>query len=437
MTLTPKPKRTAGNAWIERTNPLYGLSIADARNIFDVARAHGSPRLQKIYDEIEFTDPILATCVDRRQAALAQLGWKVTANPGADEATAERQRLALEEFVRGIGNLTEAIQHLDLAYFRGFSVVQPIWDGDRVEMISLLNSWNFLFDDEKHLLWNPDCSFDPAMCEDIPEAARIVQIRRPRPIDYPALAIYIRKYLGERDWGRFIERYGIPPVDVVMAPNTTNAERADYVAAADSAKDGNSTVWPAGTPQPSRAEGSRGQDPFTPFIEHQEKLIVLRATGGTLTSLAQADTGSLAGGAQMDVWEQIVASDAAVISEALNRQLFRRFLELRFPGERPCVSFEIGREKELSANEAAELAGKIKAAGYTVNQGEMEEATGFTLEKDAAPAAMGAPIMNKAEPVRGDEKPEKKPGKSLAETLEEALETAMVEAMAKELVQNH
>ena len=67
----------------------------------------------------------------------------------------------------------------------------------------------------------------------------------------------------------------------------------------------------------------------------------------------------------------------------------------------------------------------------------MEEATGFTLEKDAAPAAMGAPILNKAEPVTGDEKPVKNPGKSLAETLEEALETAMVEAMAKELVQNH
>lgn len=47
--------------------------------------------------------------------------------------------------------------------------------------------------------------------------------RRRRAIDWPALNIYIRKFIGERDWGRFLERYGIPPVDVVMAPNTTNA----------------------------------------------------------------------------------------------------------------------------------------------------------------------------------------------------------------------
>lgn len=405
--LIPKSKRNAGKAWLERVNPLHGLSISDARNIFDIARAHGSPLLQKIYDEIEMTDPILATCVDRRQAALAQLGWKISAVPGADPAIAERQRLALETFVRGIGNLTEAIQHLDLALFRGFSVVQPIWQGDSVETISLLNSWNFLFDDEKRLLWNPNCTMDVNGCTEIPEAARVVQIRSKRPIDYPALAIYIRKYLGERDWGRYIERYGIPPVDVVMAPNATDADKASYVDAVDRARDGISTVWPSGTPQPSRAEASRGQDPFTPFIEHQEKLIVLRATGGTLTSLAQADTGSLAGGAQMEVWKQIVSSDSTVITDALNRSLFWRFIRLRFPNEPIAVSFELGKDKELSATEAAELAVKLKSAGYIVNQDELEEAVGFTLVRDTSPQPGGLPIFNKEEPAK---KPKKERG---------------------------
>ena len=56
------------------------------------------------------------------------------------------------------------------------------------------------------------------------------------------------------------------------------------------------------------------------------------STGGTLTSLAQADTGSLAGGAQMDVWEQIVQRDGVVISAALNRDLFIPFLREAFKG---------------------------------------------------------------------------------------------------------
>ena len=393
--LTDKPKRTAGNAWLERVNPLHGLTIAQARNIFDVARAHGSPLLQKIYDEMELVDPVLGVCVDRRQAALAELGWKISPRPSADQVLGGEQKDALDAFVRDIGNFTEMVEHLDLAFFRGFSVVQPIWDGDEVRTVSLLESWNFLFDDNKRLLWNPDCTLDPRGCFEIPAAARIVQVRRRRPIDYPALAIHIRKYLGERDWGRFIERYGIPPVDVVMSPNSTNEQRGDYVEAAEAARDGRSTVWPSGSTT-SRAEGSRGQDPFTAFIEHQEKLIVLRATGGTLTSLAQADTGTLAGGAQMEVWDQIVQRDSSLISDALNRQLFWRFLERKFPGRAPAVEFSIGREREVTASDAADLAVKLHGAGYIVDQAELEEATGFTLEKSPeTPPQGGLLALNK------------------------------------------
>ena len=405
--LTDKPKRTAGNAWLERVNPLHGLTISQARNIFDVARAHGSPLLQKIYDEIELVDPVLGVCVDRRQAALAELGWKISPRPSADQVLADEQKDALDQFVRGIGNFTETIEHLDLAFFRGFAVVQPIWEGEKVQHVALLESWNFLFDDDKRLLWNPDCSLDPRACFEIPAAARIVQVRRRRPIDYPALAIYIRKYLGERDWGRFIERYGIPPVDVVMAPNATNENKADYVEAADRARDGLSTVWPSGS-STSRAEGSRGQDPFSAFIEHQEKLIVLRATGGTLTSLAQADTGSLAGGAQMEVWDQIVQRDSSLISDALNRQMFWRFLERKFPGRLPAVEFLIGREREVTASDAADLAVKLHGAGYLVDQAELEEATGFTLEKAPETPPQGGPgglSLNKQTqtPLQNDE----------------------------------
>lgn len=383
-----KAKRTAANSWIERTNPLRGLTIAQAKSIYDVARAHGSPLLQKIYDEIEASDPILMTCVERRGAALAQLGWKVTAKPGFDEEVAERHRQYLEHFVRGIDNLDGAIEHLDLAFFRGYSFIQPIWTKEGVAHVSLLDSWNFLKDDEGAFMWNPEASIDPAKCVEITPEMRLVSVRRRRAIDWPALSVHIRKYLGERDWGRFIERYGIPPVDVVMAPNATEKQRDDYVEAADRARDGLSTVWPSGSAT-SRAEGSRGQDPFTAFIEHQEKLIVLAATGGTLTSLAQADTGSLAGGAQMDVWRQIVARDAVIISEALQRGLFDRALADKFPGEAPAAEFSIGTEAEASAGDAADLAAKLKSAGYGVDQGELEEAVGFTLEKDAAPVMPG------------------------------------------------
>ena len=430
-----KPRRSAATAWLERVNPLQGLTITQAKNIFDVARAHGSPLLQKIYEEIELTDPVLMTCVERRQSALAGLGWRAVANASAaDDDKAEEQRKALEAFANGIENLDEAIEHLDLAFFRGYSVCQPIWDGIGVRRVNLLNSWNFLRGDDDRLMWNPECTLDPKGCEEITPAARVVQLKRRRAIDWPALSIYIRKYVGERDWGRFLERYGIPPVDVIMAPNATDEQRKEYLDCAEAAKNGSSVAYPSGT-SISRAETSRGQDPFTAFIEHQEKLIVLMATGGTLTSLAQADTGSLAGGAQMDVWEQIVQRDGVVISAALNRDLFIPFLREAFPGEPVMAHFEIGKEDEPSATEAADLAGKLKVAGWRVDQSQLEEQTGLKLERDEGLGigdhGLGSRPFGAAKKAKVDGEGEEDTNGS--DVLTDAIAKTLAEAMAEEL----
>ena len=430
-----KPRRSAATTWLERVNPLQGLTITQAKNIFDVARAHGSPLLQKIYEEIELTDPVLMTCVERRQSALAGLGWRAVANASAaDDAKAEEQRKALEAFANGIENLDEAIEHLDLAFFRGYSVCQPIWEGIRVRRVNLLNSWNFLRGDDGRLMWNPECTLDPKGCEEITPAARVVQLNRRRAIDWPALSIYIRKYVGERDWGRFLERYGIPPVDVIMAPNATDEQRGEYLACAEAAKNGSSVAYPSGT-SISRAETSRGQDPFTAFIEHQEKLIVLMATGGTLTSLAQADTGSLAGGAQMDVWEQIVQRDGVVISAALNRDLFIPFLREAFPGEPVMAHFEIGKEDEPSATEAADLAGKLKVAGWRVDQSQLEEQTGLKLDRDEGlgigDQGLGTRPFGAAKKAKVEGEGEEDTNGS--DVLTDAIAKTLAEAMAEEL----
>lgn len=398
-----KRKRTAADAWIESLDPLNGLSIAQARSTYNAARRHGSPLLQKMYAEIEESDPVLMTCVDRRQSALAGLGWRTVANASARDAKlAEEQRVALEEFANGIGNLDDVIEHLGLAFFRGYSVCQPIWEEKRVRHVELLDSWNFLKGDHGELLWNPECSMDPARCEEITPEARAVVFQRRRAIDWPALNIYIRKYIGERDWGRFLERYGIPPVDVVMAPNTTNAQRDDYLESAEAARDGRPAAWPAGS-QISRAEGSRGQDPFSAYLDHQERLIVLMATGGTLTSLAESGTGTLAGGAQMDVWTQIVSRDGVAISAILNRAVFAPFLREAFPGWNAAAHLELGHEDEPTAAEAADMAVKLRSAGYRVDQGQLEEATGYKLEREEPapqqPGFGGGLAFNKAPPA--------------------------------------
>lgn len=390
--------RRLNKMWLERTNPLRGLSISRATSMFDSARVWGSPRLQYAYNEIEATDPVLMTCVERRQSALAGLDYRFVASSSEDKTLANEQRDALDRFVSGIENFSEVLEHMDLAFFRGFSHVQPIWDGTKVQHVNLLDSWNFLRNDEGQWLWNPACHETTGGLEPIGPDARLVSLVRNRAIDYPAIIIYIRHALGDRDWGRFIERYAIPPVHFEMAAGATDKDKPLYQEAGDAAHNGQNTIRPNGSHIDFAAE-ARGADPFTPFIEHQDKYIVLLATGGTLTSLAQADTGSLAGGAQMEVWREIVARDGVKIAEALNRALFRRYLELEFPGRPMAARFELSNETKPTADEIADLAGKLKTAGYTVDQAELEEAVGFKLVKDETPApqpGFGQPFLNKA-----------------------------------------
>ena len=386
--------RAAYNAWLERTNPLAGLSVHRARSLYDAARAYGSPRLQYTYDEIELTDPVLLTCTERRASAIAGMGWKFRARAAADAALAQEQRDALQTFANDIANLTEALEHLDLAFFRGFAHVQPIWEGEKVQHVVLLKSWNFLRDPDGTWYWNPECRETPHGLAAIGPDARLVTVTRRRAIDYPALSIHIRHALGERDWGRFVERYGIPPADITMAPNSTEADRPKYENTADAAKDGRNIVLPNGA-SVTRAGDTRGVNPFLDFCEYQAKQILILATGGTLATLAEGDTGTLAGNAQENVWKQIVARDSGVISDALNRALFRPFLAMAFPNRPTCVDFELGADKTPSAEDVFDLAAKAKSAGYLIAQDELEEASGYTLEKDVQ-QPQNAPVFGLA-----------------------------------------
>ena len=424
------------NSWLDTVNPIRGLSISQAKSIFDCARKNGSALLQKIYDEIENCDPTLMTCVDRRAAAISGIGWQVVARASAkDQALADQQRLAVDAFLSGIENFDEALEHLDLAFFRGFSHCQPIWEADgTVRRISLLNSWNFLRDKDGAWYFNPEASSDLTGCEKILPEARLMTLVRRRAIDWPALVIFIRKSLGEQDWGRYVERYGLPNFIATMHQGADEAQRAEYLKAAKAVRDAQPAALPSGGSVTTVGTESRGQDPFSNFIEHQEKLIVLMATGGTLTSLAQADTGSLAGGAQMDVWREIVSRDVAAISAVVNRALVRPFLEQKFPGKEIACEFKIEASEKPGKKETAELAATLKNAGYTIIQSELEEAVGFSLEKSEIAPAPSTPFLNKSVPpsvpAGGDAKPASNP---LAKALQDAFESAIGEAMAEEL----
>lgn len=404
----------------ETINPLWNIDERRAQMIFDFARSGNYAWLQYIYNEIEERDPTLLVCVTRRTSALAELDWRVVrANSklyrNADENLVKEQIQCVEEAVAKVDNLPDALEHLALSAFRGYSMVAPIHDiaGD-VKHFDLIDSWNLCYDKGgQSWYFNPSGSafslpgniglsngYIPKELQYIPPD-QVCVVTRNRPIDWPALMIYLRAAVGERDWGRFLETYGLPPVIITMPEFTSKEDEDLYVAAAESVFEGRSGVVPYGS-QVNYASESRGTNPFTEFIEHQMKLVVLMSTGGTLASLAESGSGTLAGDAQQDEWLRIIRADKRIVSNCLNKQFCEQILKSHkdFKGKPILAEFQLDSDPQPTAKEVAELASTLSSAGFEMDAEELSQITGFKITKKQEGGGMGfnanAPIVPSA-----------------------------------------
>ncbi len=377
--------------------------------IFDAARRGNDVRLQWIYENLEQSDPTLMICAERRASALVDLDWTIRPKAAArakgfDQALADEQAAFLEQ-VYGQAeerNLFPAIERLASAFFRGHAHVRPLWSDDGLGLagFELLNAWNLCRDLVTGLWhWNPSAAetLDFGSLDPVSEG-EIVTLVRTRHIDYPAMPIFLRNALGEKAWGRFLERYGIPPVIITMPPDMDPARVSDYCAAATQVADGGSGALPAGS-LVSYAHEARGTDPFTAFLDHQQRLIVLMATGGMLTSLTGATgIGQGATDAHEETWRTIVRRDAAAVATALNRTVTDTLLDRAFPGRPHLAAFDFETEPAPGPAEVFDLAAKAVQAGYRVTQAELQERTGYALEPAGAggsPAFGALPFANR------------------------------------------
>lgn len=399
--------------WAETVNPLRGLTASAAADIFDRARRGVYAQLAWLYQEIEAADPTLFICTERREACTGAADWRVvTCNPdrtqGWDDKLAEEQQSYLSYAFGMAGDEIGALaEHLERGFFRGYAHARPVYEGGGVVGFEPYDQWNFARDlATGEWWWNPDASYVAnANFEPIP-AGELITVERSRHIDYPALAVFIRAALGEKKYGIFIERYGIPPVTVIMPEFADKSEEAAYMLAAQNLAKAGSGALPFGS-QVNYATEARGSNPFTEFLRHQQELVVMMATGGILTTLAAPDSGALAGGAHENTWRSVVARDIRTSGRAINRTCTRRLLAERFPGRPMLAMFEFDPEPKPTATSVFEDAGKAKIAGYLVAQDDLEERTGYRLVSDPQnalsapipPATPGATVANKADPV--------------------------------------
>ena len=269
----------------------------------------------------------------------------------------------------------------------------------------LFDNWNFCRDIlTGKWWWNPDATTAANVnnCHEIPRG-ELVSVVRTRHVDYPATEIYIRRALGDKRYGIFMEKYGIPPVVVIMPPEVDKARESEYFEAARDLALAGSGAVPYGTDVKYATE-ARGTDPFTAFLNRQQELMVLMSTGGLFTTLTGATgIGQGATPAHDKAFRMIMMRDARLIAEPVNRVVTAALLNAQFPGRPQLAYFDL-TEPAPTTNELLDSAERVAKAGYRVEKAWLEEQTGFTLTDNAAPgapvaapSAPGGVVMNKAD----------------------------------------
>lgn len=406
--------RRRASRTLELLNPLRGLTPAQVVGRIEAAQRGDLALYQWTLHIIEQADPDYSAVVSRCLAPLLAMDWDIkTVSPEEsaqpiDDALATEQANVLRAAYEKIENLYEAFSHMALAKFRGFSIAQLVAaeadglveaaPGDATQ-IDCLRHWNFVRDGiERTWRWNPDATsrvFESL--NDAPEVRPVTPgflVRDyARPVGRIALTKFIHCNFATKAWGEFLEICAEQGIAVIGPPGVdiSGDKAEEYVAGIESYRDGGHGLFPGGS-QIVFANNLRGTVPFEARMRYLREQLVLAATGGLHTMLAEP-TGIGPGSSEshQDGFEQLAQGEAREISEIFQRKFDKPLLQARFPGRPQLAYFEIASRKETNVSQIIKDAAAMPGSGYRIKQARLEEETGYELEPYTAAAPQEPP----------------------------------------------
>jgi len=392
-------EKSAEALQLERINPLRGVDEWRLGQIFDDARDGIFADLAWLYNEIEGVEPALSACCEMRESAASECGWLVkTADAdrtrGFDAKLAEEQRGALlAEFGAVEDDLADLASHLVSAFFRGAAHAEPLWNADgSLAGFRKLDLWNMAFDRKTGIwYWNADASRDEGTFQPIPPGELVtLAVSSSRHVDHAALPIFIRAALGTKRYGVWLDRFGIPPVAVIMPPNAEKGEQANYMDLARKFARGGNGILPNGS-SVSYGTEARAVCPFPDFIRFQQEQIYMIGIGRVQSGANDAaNLGGNAAGVVEAGFTRIVRRDARRIARAINDTVTAKVLKRLFPGKPVLAQFAWDTEKKRTSREVLEDAGYAKTAGLAIDIDQVSELTGYKLAQAAVSGPDGS-----------------------------------------------
>lgn len=376
--------------WQLASNPLRLLTKQEIERMLDNARHGNDVRLQIAFTEVEKNTPVFQVCIQKRTAAILNRKWDIVPQDGAEDQARRVKKYFDEAVLSNIGGLTQALRHLALGAFRGRSAVKPYFTDDGRLRFKKVNNWNLLEIDDR-LFWNPKGEAGIWMDEpdkliqagvqEVPPG-ELAWVKHDLPIDVPGIQIYLRQLVGEETWARYVERSGIPQIVITTPEGTPESQLDAWTQRAIQLCEGGSGCMPGGSTV-TEMNGSRGQDPFSAYIQHQMELVAILATGGTLATLGGGTgLGSNLADVQNDQFQSLVNADCQTIANAINDAVVSRICGMM--GEEQRCRFEFVDRDETTPSEYLDMAIKASQAGLRIDPAEFKRATGISWVQDGA-----------------------------------------------------
>ena len=437
-------EKSAESLQLERLNPLRGVDEWRLGQIFDDARDGVYADLAWLYNEIEGVEPALAVCCDTRESAASECGWLVKTADATrvrdfDQTLADEQRDALIAAFGAVeDDIAELAGHLTGAFFRGAAHALPLWNADgSLAGFRPLDLWNFALDKATGIwYWNADASRDEGTFQPI-QPGTLVSLAASRHVDHAALPIFIRAALGAKRYGVWLDRFGIPPVGIIMPATAEKGEQAAYMDLARKFARGGSGILPNGS-QVIYGTEARAVCPFTDFIRFQQQQIYTLGLGRVQSGdNAGENLGGNAAGVVESGLQRIVRRDGRRIARAINDCITRQILARLFPGRPALAQFAWDTEEKRTSRQVLEDAGLAKNAGLQIDLDQLQELTGYTLSKaPETPSPSPFTGLNAATPLQtalqGIAKRAEAPGRATTPENGDAPQRAFLAAFAKD-----
>ena len=383
------------NAWRDAYNPLRGMNLARLMALLDAGERGQYADLQWFYHFMERSDPMVCSVMQRRRAVLLSCDWDIrktsdvrrkTLNVAKEDAVlADEQAAFLREAYDRVENLRDAVSFLFTGFFRGFGHLEKHYaPSGLVTRLEPVEQW-FWVRDGMYGAWeynenavsgrNRGSAIDPAN----------FVILDTVPIDRLLALQYLGRTLTQKDWDSFLEVYGIPSVFLVGPPNTPDSKAAEYQTIAEQLISDGRGYLPYGS-DIKYVNGGGNRPPFRERLEYLDRQITLVATGGLLTMLTEPGSGTLAGNAHTDTFLQIARSDAAMVSEVMQKHFDLSLLSEFFPGQPVHAYFEFAPSTGSEVSRVVADAETLARAGVSIDLDELSEKTGYKLSPGPLPA---------------------------------------------------